>query len=258
MICTLLPRCSWKAHCDFVVARSQLTQTMVERPGPHGTKQRENSSGTFWAVIIGVVLLVLAANRCSSSSDQAQQTPADMIDTNMTQAIAAQAPPAPAPLSRAGISLGEKHYRAAVSVEGISGAMIYSQNCYDSLGRQFDWAKLDKCGAFDAMASKAIMEEDVTSAGIEQTYFDTEASAGRFLAAATGAGEEASEADQRLSDLQLRVGRAQSTTLRTRAVSEQANAANEHLTPYQQRAAAYEDGAANNAAASIVEFENVD
>lgn len=33
--------------------------------------------------------------------------------------------------------------------------MIYSQNCYDSLSRVFDWGKLDQCGGFDMLAVRA-------------------------------------------------------------------------------------------------------
>jgi hypothetical protein len=83
--------------------------------------------------------------------------------------------------------------------------MIYSQNCYDALGRKFTWSKLDACGAFDAEAVLAVGEDETTEGGAETAWFQSETAAGRFLKAAIAAGEPADEADARWSDLQARV-----------------------------------------------------
>lgn len=130
-----------------------------------------------------------------------------MVDTNMGASIAAQSPPPPpAALDAASVSRGVAHMRLASGAEGFSGAMIYSQNCYDALGRQFSWAQLDRCGAFDVIAARSIDAAEPADLTTENDYFQSEAVAGRYLAAATGAGQEAGAADTRLADLQRRVG----------------------------------------------------
>ena len=50
-------------------------------------------------------------------------------------------------------------------------------------------------------------DADSTLLGKEVAYFEAEAAAGRYLAAATGAGENPDKADQRLSKLQDRIAR---------------------------------------------------
>jgi hypothetical protein len=112
-----------------------------------------------------------------------------------------EVPPAPQPFSRSAAKVGFRHFRLAYRLEGATGAMIYSRNCYDALERHFSWAKLDTCGAFDMAASEIVTSEDGLSSD-EASYFDSEASAGRYLALATKAGEPTPEADARLVLLQ--------------------------------------------------------
>jgi hypothetical protein len=96
--------------------------------------------------------------------------------------------------------------------------MVYSQNCYDALGRAFTWRKLDRCGGFDMLAVRAIDDAAAPPAG-ERDYFQSEAAAGRYLAAATSAGEPAEEADLRLSQLQARTARESAPAPRQEAVA---------------------------------------
>ncbi|MFS2109976.1 hypothetical protein ACCC88_09835 [Sphingomonas sp. Sphisp140] len=93
---------------------------------------------------------------------------------------------------------------AVMQAEGLSGAMIYSQNCYDALSRAFSWAKLDVCGGFDMLAVKAADNAETEGLSAEVEYFASEAAAGRYLAVATKAGEAAEDADKRLEALQRR------------------------------------------------------
>jgi hypothetical protein len=123
------------------------------------------------------------------------------MESNISAGVAAQTPPSVQPLKAASVTRGIAHFKLAYRAEGFPGAMIYSQNCYDSLTHKFSWAKLDTCGAFDMLAARAILESE-SGSGSETDYFQSEAAAGRFLAAATGGGEESSEADTRLSQLQ--------------------------------------------------------
>lgn len=96
-----------------------------------------------------------------------------------------------------------------MQIEGLPGEMIYSQNCYDALSRQFSWPKLDACGAFDMRAVQALGDDEATGNEKEVEWFQSETAAGRYLKAAVSAGEDADEADVRLSDLQGRIVAAQ-------------------------------------------------
>jgi hypothetical protein len=127
------------------------------------------------------------------------------LDGNLSAAIAAQGPPPVRPLDAASVNRGLAHLRLAFGAEGFSGAMIYSQNCYDALSHAFSWARLDQCGAFDMLAARSIAEADAP--GNEESYFEGETAAGRYLAAATGAGEDSGQADQRLAEIQARARR---------------------------------------------------
>jgi len=179
-----------------------------KRSGAQAPATDKLSDGCGVAAILGILIVViLAFARCGSSTGNTSYPTANELNANMSNAIAAQSPPPPEPLSAASITRGTGHLRLAVTAEGFSGAMIYSQNCYDALGRAFTWAKLDVCGAFDMLAVRSITDADTGGLANESDYFQSEAAAGRYLAAATGAGEPAPEADQRLSQLQTRTAR---------------------------------------------------
>lgn len=67
----------------------------------------------------------------------------------------------------------------------------------------------DACGAFDMGAVQALGDGEVAGNEKEVEWFQSETAAGRYLKAAVAAGENADEADVRLSDLQSRVAKAQ-------------------------------------------------
>lgn len=164
-----------------------------------------------WGLV--VLILVIAGigslGKCSSDgSDGADTEASNLMETNIIAGVAAQAPPPVEPLRAPSVTRGAAHFRLALRAEGLPGAMIYSQNCYDALTHKFSWAKLDTCGAFDMQAVRAIEEAEPVGSDRELGYFQSEIAAGRYLAAATGGGEEAAEADTRLSDLQARTARA--------------------------------------------------
>jgi hypothetical protein len=124
-----------------------------------------------------------------------------------------------------------------MGAEGFSGAMIYSQNCYDGLAHSFTWAKLDTCGAFDMLAVRSIADAATTSLVNEAGYFQSEAAAGRYISAATAAGAPADGADTRLSALQTRVGQASLVGRRSPSASATASnqvAASEEAVPTQR------------------------
>lgn len=185
--------------------------------------QSSLSDGCAWAAIIGVIaIILLAIGKCSgATSDNTAATDAyNATNAEMSRAIAAQTPPAPEPLNATSINRGISQLRAAVAVEGFPGAMIYSQNCYDALAREFTWARLDQCGAADMLATRSLPDADSAGLENEMSYFQSEEAARRYLAAATGAREAAAEADIRWSQIQTRVAQ-------TRAVGRRPTATND-------------------------------
>jgi hypothetical protein len=155
-------------------------------------------------LLIAVVAVVAMISKCSSSPDAVGTLSGNLMDANISAGVAAQQPPPVEPLDKASVTRGISHFRLAYDAEAFPGAMIYSQNCYDALTHKFTWTKLDACGGFDMFAVRAMEDSHARSIESEAAYFDSEAAAGRYLAAATGGGEAAAEADNRLSDLQAR------------------------------------------------------
>jgi hypothetical protein len=177
------------------------------RPPNAETRPASGDARLGWGVVIGIIFIIAVIGQCSTRNHVTDNSAtAANFATDMSNAVAAQGPPAaPEPLNAASISRGAAHLRTAFAAEGFSGAMIYSQNCYDALARQFAWAKLDQCGAFDALTARSIADADMTGLDNEIGWFQSETAAQRYLAAAIGAGQPAAEADRRLSDLQSRV-----------------------------------------------------
>lgn len=202
-----LHRC---ALADRIARAIMVAPTPVAEAEPHG-------SGLAWVVGGGIVLAMIALSQCSPKQ-AASTLPVVSVNYNynaeVSNAIAAQKPPSPEPLSAAGVARGTAHLRQVFAAESFSGAMIYSQNCYDALGHEFSWARLDRCGAFDALAVRSAADADMTGFDNEAAWFQSEVAAGRYLSAATGAGEAADEADQRLSNLQTKVARSKAIGLR--------------------------------------------
>lgn len=166
-------------------------------PTPPST---QNGLGTWLGIGIIVIILIAAASQCSTKTQTPAQLAAAQFAQNTSQGIAAQTADPVEPMNRANIRQGLADMRAAINAEGISGAMIYSQNCYEGLSRKFTWARLDICGAADMLAVQSVDETD-SGRSSEIGYFESEAAAGRYLAAATSAGQDASEADLRLETL---------------------------------------------------------
>lgn len=183
---------------------------MVRGPTPPTTKP--SSSGGCLALILIVGLLVLIG-QCTAKKD-AGSSLGNVSTADMNAADGMAAAPAPTgtpssaaavePLDVKAVAGAVRQERAVVSAQGLSGAMIFSQNCYDALGRGFSWSRLDECGAFDAVAAARLTDDDAAAFEKEAGYFDGETAAGRFLAAATGAGEDAGAADERWSRLQAK------------------------------------------------------
>lgn len=159
----------------------------------------------IWAGV-GVIALLAVIGQCSSSNTagSAATEASNTAQAAISDAIATQAPPPVLALKGSSVKGGEANLKKA-AVEGLPGEMIYSQNCYDALGRHFSWNKLDICGAFDMGAVRDLGDSDATGFDKETAWFENETAAGRYLKAAVAAGETEESADQRLSDLQARI-----------------------------------------------------
>jgi len=167
-------------------------------PTPPST---QNGLGAWLGIGIGAIILITAASQCSVKTQTPAQLAAAQFAQNTSQGIAAQTADPVEPMNRANVRQGLADMHAAIKAEGISGAMIYSQNCYEGLSRKFTWARLDICGAADMLAVQSVDEADSVRSS-EIGYFESETAASRYLAAATSAGQDASEADLRLEELE--------------------------------------------------------
>src|SRR4051812_21645772 len=96
--------------------------------------QRNPNNAAGWLGFAAIALVNLGIGglrKCSPPNTTGNS--ASFVDSNVSNGIAAQTPPPLQPLSAAAVNRGVAHFRLVVSAEGLSGAMIYSQNCYDSL-----------------------------------------------------------------------------------------------------------------------------
>lgn len=178
--------------------------------GPTPPAKPSSSGGWFLIIVIVVVLVIVG--QCSDKKDTGASDNVSMTDMNAADASepspsvtpSAKAPAGVQPLDLKAVAQGMAEEHSVAAAQDLSGAMIFSQNCYDALGRAFTWVKLDECGAFDALAAARLTDEDARLHEKEAAYFDGETAAGRYLEATTGAGEEAGEADRRWAALQAR------------------------------------------------------
>lgn len=190
-------------------ARSDRNDSTALTVAVEPQRRKQGSGGNAILFIGGLILAGFAISKCSPSSkpQNASAISNNLLDSNLKSAVAAQTPPPVEPLSLKRVKAGQSDFKVADAAEGLSGDMIYSQNCYDALSTEFSWSGLDTCGAFDMRAVASADDADSTLLGKEVAYFEAEAAAGRYLAAATGAGENPDKADQRLSKLQDRIAR---------------------------------------------------
>jgi hypothetical protein len=160
---------------------------------------KSGSSG--WWIVLGIIGLVALVGMCSSD-DKTTQSFASQSLGDQIQAMPSPTATAIAALDVPSVRQAKRHLDAVIDAEGLSGAMIYSQNCYDALSRAFSWAKLDQCGGFDLLAVMTVDTTPVEGLDTEAEYFGSEAAAGRYLALAIKGGEEPGKADLRFSELQ--------------------------------------------------------
>ena len=166
--------------------------------------EKTESKDSGCLMVFGLVSLMFLIAYCSSQSDSTNPATSPLTDP-VTVAEAREKPVTP--LSASAIDIGLQHFRKVGSTGVEGGAYTYSVNCYASLNKKFEWATLDRCGAFDQLAVRTAASDDSYFAGDEVAYFDSEAVAERYLSTATKAGLVSDDADNRLDALQTRAGK---------------------------------------------------
>lgn len=152
------------------------------------------------AGVLGLGFVVwLGGNDSGASSNNVMNVDMNAeVDSNAAMAVT---PDEPLPLDVSAAQRGYGQFRAVSALHDTASPPIFSRNCYDALGKAFDWHQLDRCGGFDALAARAI-EQDDSADEDELAYFQSETAATRFLQAATTAGLDTTVADERWARLQ--------------------------------------------------------
>jgi hypothetical protein len=175
------------------------------KPAPG--KSGQDNQGCQVAIAIGS-LLMFAYNLSQCDFKQAATIDAEKPFgvASLSNQIEAIEPRAKVePLAPHQIKRGLRHLRLVFAAEGLPGAMIYSQNCYDYVSQAFTWGALDRCGGFDLQAVTLAQQSSDADLNSELEFFGPETAAARYLAIAVKGGESAESADLRLEALQKQV-----------------------------------------------------
>jgi hypothetical protein len=171
------------------------------------TVAEPNASGdNNWAWLIALAIggaLLFGVSMCSSVGDQ--QTTSAVDSATATDTPTPEPTPTPVlTLTKASSLRAARDFQRAELEPG--GDKVYSENCYLSLDATFSWPKLDACAAFDQLVIRWINSDNFDGSS-DVDYFDSETTAGRYLAVATAHGETGEEADQRFAVLQNLAGK---------------------------------------------------
>lgn len=180
-------------------AAAPVAVSVTEKPTTGGAKGKTGRKTLWWPWIVG--LLVVYALFRSGSATQPTTVNAQEV---MSSAPVTDAAAAPESIDPAVVRLGVEHAGIALGAEALGGAMVYSVNCFASLGRRFEMGQLDRCGAFDATVRGAPMD-DGGAAGDASNFFSTDAAAARYRAAAIKGGVDDVAATDRLEKLRVLV-----------------------------------------------------
>jgi hypothetical protein len=164
-------------------------------------QDNDNKTGCVLLAIGALVFLfwVIARNDPGTSTVNGSNA-YDVNSTATAEVPVIPSPPQPLSPQAARHGYGQFQMVAAASVPGSSE--IFSRNCYEALGKPLDWHQLDRCGAFDALASRWTDENNDIAGEDDLIYFQSETAATRYLHAATAGGLTAAEADNRWTALQ--------------------------------------------------------
>jgi hypothetical protein len=159
--------------------------------------QQPQGSGAKWLGwgVAGIVGLGILASISSEPSPKPLTNLSAQSDGTGESANEAEQA-SPAELDAQAMNKGARQFKMVAKLNLPGSSLIFSQNCYDSLDKSFDWKQLDRCGGFDELAARWAEESDQPTSE-ELTYFGREQAATRYLAAATTHGLETSDADKR-------------------------------------------------------------
>jgi hypothetical protein len=167
------------------------------------TPPGHNDQNAFGYGLIGLIILLFIGAAFCSKEDIQTVSPDDT--QNYEQAAdnldAAAEASAPLPMDVSAVQRGASQLKLVALLDLPNSRQIFSQNCYDALDKKFDWHELDRCGGFDAMAVRWV-DQSASLGDDEIAYFQSEAAATRFLAAATANGLVGRDADIRWATLE--------------------------------------------------------
>lgn len=166
--------------------------------------QSDNSFKWILAAIVGIGFLVWVVSLGGTNTDAVSTGTPQTTDAKpaLESSQAALTPAQPMPLDRSAAQRGYRQFQVIAAAHVPGGSEIFSQNCYEALGKPFDWHQLDRCGAYDALAVRWTEENDNVAGNDDLTYFQSETAATRYLQAATSGGLPADVADTRWAALQ--------------------------------------------------------
>lgn len=163
--------------------------------------QNQQDGGGILALIVVIIVGVIAVSTCSRDNTPADSLPNstvanDAADSLLVNDVASEQSSEPLPLNSSAVRRGSNQLVIVAKLQSNGASRIFSLNCYDAVNKTFDWQQLDRCGGFDALASRWV-EEGANASLSTQVYFQSEGAAGRYLAAATGHGLAPEQADLR-------------------------------------------------------------
>lgn len=166
---------------------------MTDRPA-----QSTKSGSTPWiwlaAIVGGVVLLA----QCDGKSNNSPSAPLTVSNVPMpTDAAPTPSDPPVTEIATADLKLGRAAFSKVTAISDPASATIYSKNCYAALDESFSWAKLDRCGEFDAIIAEHAMADQYSGSASDLVYFESEAAAQRYLTAGNSHGGVATLMDVR-------------------------------------------------------------
>jgi hypothetical protein len=155
------------------------------------------SSAWIWLVaIVGGIVLLLAQCDKKSNDNPSIALPANNLPAPPDAAPTPSDPPV-TDIAAGDLKLGRVAFGKVTAIDDPASATIYSRNCYAALGETFSWAKLDRCGEFDAIVAEHAMADEYSGSTSDLAYFESEAAAQRYLTAGTGHGGVSSLMDVR-------------------------------------------------------------
>jgi len=180
----------------------------------HAPDKGTNRFGWILAGIVGIGIIAWIGSSGTNTTTSAPTTTSPdnavgLEDAEANLSVAAPAPPMPLDVSSA--QRGYAQFRKLSTLGADGSAQIYSRNCYDALGKAFDWHQLDRCGGFDALATRWTDEGQGVDMGA-LSYFQSETAATRYLQVASANGLPPTDADQRWAKI---LSMAQKTRLST-------------------------------------------